>query len=41
MITTKQGDSDCEVMICFGAKFNISVDLTVIESDMDFGIYLM
>ena len=30
-------DSDCEVIIRFGTKFELSVDLTVIESDIDFG----
>ena len=38
--TIKQGGSDCEVKICFGTKFKLSVDLTVIVSDIDFGIYL-
>ena len=29
--TAKQGDSDCEVILCFGTKFWLSVDLTVRE----------
>ena len=32
--TIKQGDSDREVIICFGTKFRLSVDLTDIESDL-------
>ena len=36
----EQGDFDCEVTICFYAKFKLSVDFTVIESGIDFGIYL-
>ena len=39
--TIKQGDSDCEIIICFGTKFKLSVDLTVIESYNGFGINLM
>ena len=32
--TTKQGDSFCEVIICYGTRFKLSVvDLTVIEHD--------
>ena len=31
--TTKQGDSDCKVIPCFGTKFKISVNFTAIESD--------
>ena len=38
--TIKQGDSDSEVIICFGTKFKLSVDLTDIESGIAFGIYL-
>ena len=29
-----------EIMICFGTKFKLLVDLSVIESDIDFGICL-
>ena len=38
--TIEQGDFDCEVAICFYAKYKLSVDLTVIESGIDLGIYL-
>ena len=31
--TIKLGDSDCGVIMCFGTKFKVSVDLTVIESE--------
>ena len=41
MDTIKQGDSDSEVTMCFGANFNFAVDLTVIQSGINFGIYLM
>ena len=36
----KQGMSDSEVIICFSTKFEVSADLTVIESYNGFGIYL-
>ena len=38
--TFEQGDFDCAVTLCFYAKFKLSVDLTVIESGIDLGIYL-
>ena len=41
-VIIKQGDSGSEAIICFGAKFKISVGLIqlVIESDNGFVIYL-
>ena len=36
----QQGGSDNEVIICFSTKFEVSADLTVIESYNRFGIYL-
>ena len=38
--TIKEGDSDRDVITCFGTLLKLTVDLTVIESDIDFGIYL-
>ena len=38
--TTKQGDSDCEIIICFSTKFKLPTDLTDIGTDIDIGIYL-
>ena len=38
--TIEQGDSHREVIICFVTTFKLTVHLTVIESDVDFGIYL-
>ena len=38
--TTLQGNSDCEAIISFGTKFQLSIDLTIIERDIVFGIYL-
>ena len=38
----KQGDSDSEIIICFGIKFKLSVDLIqVYKFITGFGIYLM
>ena len=34
-------DSYCEVIMCFGTILKLSVDLTVIENDVGFGIFLM
>ena len=34
--TAKQLDSYCEIIICLGTKFKLSVDLS--ESSVDFGI---
>ena len=32
----EQRDSDCEVIVCFGTKFKLSVDLTVtVDSKID------
>ena len=36
----KQRGSDSEVIICFSTKFELSADLTVIESYNRFGSYL-
>ena len=36
----KQGDSYCEVIICFGTKFKLSEDITAIERYSGLGIYL-
>ena len=38
--TFKEGDSNCDVIICFVIKFKLSVDLTGIESYNGLGIYL-
>ena len=38
--TFQQGYSNSEVIICFGTKFKLSVDLTVIENYIGFGMYL-
>ena len=38
--TIKQGDFDKKLIICFGTKLQLSVDLTVIESYNGFENYL-
>ena len=40
-VITKQGDSDSEVIICFGTKFKLSVDLIqLLKMHLGLGIYL-